>query len=73
MSETFVDQPTVQIAPADTWHTLTYNQLLETKSQLMNKIYLARGKPMFLKPLNAALERLDALLTEKLNDPRGLS
>lgn len=73
MSETFVDVQQDPMAPPDTWPTLSYNRLLETKTQLMNKIYLARGKPMYLRPLNAALERLDALIVQKLNDPRGLS
>ncbi len=73
MSETFVDEPQNPMALPDTWHTLSYNHLLETKTQLMQKIWLARGKQMYLKPLNAALERLDALIAQKLNDPRGLS
>jgi hypothetical protein len=73
MSETFVDVPQTPMASPDTWHTLSYNHLLETKTQLMSKIWLARGKPMYLKPLNVALERLDALIVQKLNDPRGLS
>jgi hypothetical protein len=73
MSETFVDQYQNQMAAPDTWHTLSYNNMLETKTQLMQKIWLARGKPMYLKPLNEALLRLDALIAQKLNDPRGLS
>ena len=73
MSETFVDQQQTPMALPDTWHTLSYNHLLETKTLLMNKIWLARGKPAYLKPLNAALERLDALIVQKLHDPRGLS
>lgn len=73
MSETFVDVPKNPMPTPDTWHTLSYNHLLETKTQLMEKIYLARGKPLYLRPLNSALERLDALISAKLNDPRGLS
>jgi hypothetical protein len=73
MSETFVDSPSTPMATPDTWPSLSYNQMLETKSQLMSKIWLARGKPMYLTPLNAALARLDALIEAKLNDPRGLS
>jgi hypothetical protein len=73
MSETFVDVPQNPMPEPSTWHTLSYNHLLETKTQLMEKIYLARGKPMYLKPLNASLARLDALISAKLNDPRGLS
>jgi hypothetical protein len=72
MSETFVDQPTNPIPPPDTWHELSYNQLLDAKTQLMNKLYLARGKPLYLKPLNTALERIEAFIAAKLQDPRGL-
>ena len=71
MSEVFVDEQTVQMAPPDTWHTLSLNHLLETKNQLMAKIYMARGNQMYLKPLNAALGRLELLLAAKLQDPRG--
>lgn len=73
MSETFVDVPKNAMALPAVWPSLSYNQLLETKTQLMEKIYLARGKPLYLKPLNEALARLDALIDAKLNDPRGLS
>lgn len=73
MSEIFVDVPKNAMAlPAD-WPGLSYNQLLETKTQLLEKIYMARGKPLYLKPLNEALGRLDALIESRLNDPRGLS
>lgn len=73
MLETFVDVPKNPMALPETWGSLSYNQLLETKTQMMEKIYLARGKPMYLKPLNEALARLDALIEARLNDPRGLS
>ena len=72
-TETFVDEPSNPLPPAGTWHTLNYSQLLDAKTKLMDKIYLARGNTKYLTPLNAALARLDALLTSKLNDPRGLS
>lgn len=73
MSEMFADQPNVVMASPDTWPGLSYNRMLETKTQLIDKIYLAQGKPMYLKPLNVALERLEVLIALKLNDPRGLS
>lgn len=73
MSELFVDQPQNVIAAPDTWYALSYNHLLETKIQIMDKIYLARGKPVYLKPLHAAVARLDELIALKLSDPRGLS
>lgn len=71
--EMWVDAPQVQMALPAVWPELSYNQLLETKNQLLEKIWLAQGKPTYLKPLNEALVRLDALISAKLNDPRGLS
>lgn len=71
MSETFVDQPT-QVMPApDTWGDLTLNQLLDTKNQLLDKLYLARKKPQYLPALTAAMIKLDAFIEIKLADPRG--
>lgn len=71
MSVTWVDENKVQMAPPDTWHTLSLNHLLETKNLIMDKVYLARGNQAYLKPLNAALGRLELLIAAKLADPRG--
>jgi hypothetical protein len=71
MSEYWVDVPKVEMAPPNTWHTLSLNQLLEVKNQLLDKIYMSKGKAMYLKPLNEALQRLEVLLAQKMNDPRG--
>jgi hypothetical protein len=73
MSETFVDQPSAQLAQADTWHKLSYNQMLDVKNQLLSKVFMARGNQAYLKPLNTALQRIEVMLAAKLNDPRGLS
>jgi hypothetical protein len=71
MSETFVDQNTVEMPLPATWGTLNLSQLLEVKTKLLDKIYKARGKQEYLKPLNRALAHLDLLITQKFNDPRG--
>jgi len=71
MSETWVDTPRNELPRPDTWSTLPLNSLLDVKNQLLDKIYLARGKPMYLKPLNEAMARLDHIIQIKLNDPRG--
>lgn len=72
MSETFVDVPKNAIPAPETWEALSYNQMLEVKTMIMDKMHLARGNQLYLKPLSLALARLDDLLTKKLNDPRGL-
>jgi hypothetical protein len=71
MSETWVDTQRVEMVPPNLWHTLSLNGLLDTKNQLLDKLNMARGKPMYQKPLNEALARLDLLISVKLNDPRG--
>ena len=72
MAETWVDVPTVQIAAPETWNTLSLNHLIETKNLILDKIYMAKGNQAYLKPLNSALQRLDTLIAQKLNDPNGL-
>jgi len=71
MSEMWVDEQRTQMAPPNTWHTLSLPHLLETKNQLLDKVYMARGNQMYLKSLNSALERLELLIAAKLADPRG--
>lgn len=67
MSEFFVDEQTIFIAPANTWPTLSLNQLLETKIQLTDKLYRANGKLALKKPLERALENLEFYIEEKMN------
>jgi hypothetical protein len=70
MSDSYwVDEQKVQMAPANTWPTLNLNQLIETKSQILDKMQAARGQPAFMKPLMEALQQLDALISAKLADP----
>lgn len=71
MSETWVDTPRNEMPAPNTWDSLTFNGLLDVKNQMLDKIHIARGKPMYLKALNDALARLDALIEVKLADPRG--
>lgn len=72
MSETFVDVPKNSILAPEMWSSLSYNQMLEVKTQIMDKMQLAHGNQLYLKPLARALATLDELLAQKLNDPRGL-
>ena len=73
MSDNWVDAPRTEIPPPATWPTLSFNQLLEVKNQLLDKMYMARGKPMYLNPLQAAMQKLEVLIAQKMNDPRGSS
>lgn len=69
----WVDQQETPMVPADKWPGLSYNQMLDTKNQLLNKLSMARGNPAYTKPIGEALKRIEVLLAAKLNDPRGLS
>lgn len=73
MSITWVDEETKPLPTPDTWGTLSLNNLLDVKNQMLDKAYLARGKPVYLAAINTALGKLDALISEKLSDPRGSS
>lgn len=71
MSESWVDVPTNEMASPDTWHTMSLNALLDVKNQLLDKLYIARGRALYVKPLNDAMAKLDELIAVKLADPRG--
>lgn len=72
MSQIWVDEQKVEMHPPSTWNNLTLDQLLDVKSKLLDKIYLARGKQQYLLPLNSALSRIESLISQKLSDPLGL-
>lgn len=71
MSEYWVDVPKVEMTPRSAWGTLGLNGLLEAKNQLLDKLHMARGNQAYLLPLNAALQELEALIAQKMSDPRG--
>jgi len=71
MSEYWVDVPKIEIPAPSTWANLTLNQLLEVKNQLLDKQYMVRGKPQYLGPLNQAMAKLEAIIAQKMADPRG--
>jgi hypothetical protein len=54
--------------PQNAWSTLSFNQLVDVKNLLLDKIYLAQGRPMYLIPLQKALNQLDALIAVKMNE-----
>jgi hypothetical protein len=65
MSESWVDVPKNEIPHPSTWNTLSTNALLDVKNQLLNKLAMARGKPMYLTALNNSLAQLDAIISAK--------
>lgn len=73
MSEMWVDVPRNEIPPPQTWPTMSLNQLLEVKNMLMDKMYMAKGKPMYMQPIQRALQNVEVLIAQKMNDPRGSS
>jgi hypothetical protein len=66
--EHFVDTPAKVIPPADTWDSLSTNQLIEIQVNLQTKAWEFRGNPAISTALNASLGRLQALVQRKLLD-----
>ena len=64
--EYFADVPTQPIPPADTWETLSVNQLIEVKNALTNRFYAFQNQPTIAKTLTASIGRLDALIARRL-------
>lgn len=66
----WVDKPTVEIPPPTDWDKLNLDQLIDVKNKLLDKIFMAGSNQAYLKPLNQALARVEALITARLADPR---
>ncbi len=66
--EQFADVPTKVIPPADTWFTLSINQLIEIQVELQSKAFDFRNHPAISAALNASLQRLQALVSQKIAD-----
>lgn len=62
-TEYFVDQPTTVVPSADSWDTLTVNQLIETKNTMMNRLFAFSNKPEIARVLQQGIARLDALIS----------
>ncbi len=69
MSLQWVDQIRTEMHPQPTWSTLNLDQLLDTKTKLLDKIYMARGKPEYIRPLQTALLKLEGFISQKLMSP----
>jgi hypothetical protein len=64
----FVDTPQEDfIQPVDSWPSLSLNQLLETKTKLIDRAYQFRNNPTIVKTLGDSLRRLEALISERLS------
>ncbi len=66
--EVFADVPTKAIPPADTWHTLSANQLVEIQVTLQTKAWELRSSPAIAQALSTSIQRLQALVSQKLTD-----
>lgn len=66
--EQFVDVPTKAIPPADTWETLSTNQLIEIQVELQSKAWDFRQHPVISRSLGLSLQKLQALISQKISD-----
>ena len=64
--EIFVDVAMKPIPPADTWETLSMNQLIEVQVTLQTRVWDFRANPAIATPLNASIQRLRALIDRKI-------
>lgn len=69
MSSIWVDEVRTEMHQQPTWPGLNLDQLLDTKTKLLDKIYMAKGKPEYTRPLQTALANLEGLITAKLTSP----
>ncbi len=61
-----VDEPQQPVPSADTWGSLSVNQLIEIKNTLTTRSFQYQNNPTMLKPLHAGIQRLDALISKRL-------
>lgn len=66
--EQFTDVPTKVIPPADTWVTLSTNQLIEIQVELQSKAWDFRNNPAISAALTTSIQRLQALVSQKIAD-----
>lgn len=62
-TERFVDQVQNPIPDKDTWGSLSVNQLIDVKSQLLNKAYDFRSNHRIASVLNESIRYLDYLIS----------
>lgn len=63
--EFFVDQAEKPIPPKNTWDDMTVVQLIDTKSQLQDKLYSFYNNPTIARVLKQGIAQLDALIASR--------
>lgn len=66
--ERFVDEAEKPIPPKHTWDELTTIQLIDTKSQLQEKLWAFNNNPTIAKALQLGIKQLETMISS-----RGLS
>ncbi len=69
-SEYFVDVQRTEIPARDTWSDMNFNQLMDLKLMLLDKLAMAKRAPVYLVPLNRALAEVEALISKALSGPK---
>jgi hypothetical protein len=64
--EFFADAPQQPVPPADTWEGLSINQLIDAKNALTTRAFQYQHNSVVLKSLHAGIQRLDALIDQRL-------
>lgn len=66
--EVFADVQVKPIPHADTWETLSANQLLEVQITLQTRAWEFRNNPPISKSLTVSIQRLQALIDKRLSE-----
>ena len=60
---TFVDERTAPLAPRETWHTLSIDELISTKSRMFDLLYSVKSNQGAAKKIILeAIQELDTLI-----------
>ncbi len=64
-TERFVDEYVNPIPPQNTWDTLSTNQLIDTKTALMNSAFGLRSNKVILTALNKAIDDITRMILQR--------
>ena len=64
--EVFVDIPSKPIPMADTWDSLSTNELLDVQTVMQTRLWEFKGNPAMVKSIQTGINKLQQLISEKL-------
>ncbi len=69
--EYFIDRPIKDGIPAaDTWESMSVNQLIDVQVMLQNRMWEMRNSPVIARTLQTKLNELQALMAKRMAEGR---